>query len=91
LPYTVCLPGKNSHTDLDAPSDFTTRLSCWIAVFLSILLSALLIPYAGIQDDEALFASPLYYPLGRELQLRAFHHDVPLMMMSYLGTFKTLL
>jgi hypothetical protein len=54
-------------------------------------LSAMLIPYAGIQDDEALFASPLYYPLGRELQLRAFHHDVPLMIMSYLGTLKTML
>ncbi len=56
-----------------------------------MLLSAVLIPYAGIQDDEALFSNPLYYPLGRELQLRAFHHDVPLMIMSYLGTLKTLL
>ena len=91
LPYTVGLPGKSSHTDLDPASDFTHRLSCWSAVCLSILLSAMLIPYAGIQDDEALFASPLYYPLGRELQLRAFHHDVPLMIMSYLGTLKTML
>jgi hypothetical protein len=91
LPYTVCLPGKKSHTVFDAASDFTTRLSCWSAVGLSILLSAMLIPYAGIQDDEALFSNPLYYSLGREFELRAFHHDVPLMIMSYLGTLKTLL
>lgn len=91
MPYTVGLPGKNSHTVSVAALDFTTRLNGWLAAGLSILLSAVLIPYAGVQDDEALFANPLYYPLGRELQIRAFHHNIPLMIMSYLGTLKTLL
>ncbi len=76
------MPRKKSHT------------GSWtgpIAAFLFILLSAAFIPYAGFQDDEALFASPLYEPIGKELQMRAFHHNVPLMMMSYLGTLKTAL
>lgn len=82
MPYTVCLPRKNSHT------------GSWvglIAACLFVLLSAAFIPYAGFQDDEALFASPLYEPIGKELQIRAFHHNIPLMMMSYLGTLKTAL
>jgi 4-amino-4-deoxy-L-arabinose transferase-like glycosyltransferase len=62
-----------------------------MAACLFILLSAAFIPYAGFQDDEALFASPLYEPIGKELQIRAFHHNIPLMMMSYLGTLKTAL
>ncbi len=48
-----------------------------------------LAPYAGIQYDEALFASPLYAEVAREMKMRAFHHDVPLMLMSYLGAAKT--
>jgi branched-subunit amino acid transport protein AzlD len=58
---------------------------------LFVLLSSAFIPYAGFQDDEALFASPLYEPIGKDLQIRAFHHNIPLMMMSYLGTLKTAL
>ena len=56
-----------------------------------MLLSVALIPYAGIQDDEALFATPLYDYIGPELQLHVFHHDLSLMIMSYLGTLKTLI
>jgi hypothetical protein len=48
-----------------------------------------MIPYAGIQDDEALFAIPLWEPLGRHFELRIFHRHLPLMLMSYLGTLKT--
>jgi len=48
-------------------------------------------PYAGVQNDESLFASPLYIPAEREFRINVFHHDIPLMLMSYLGTLKTLL
>jgi hypothetical protein len=48
-----------------------------------------MIPYAGIQDDEALFALPLWESLGRYFELRIFHRHLPLMLMSYLGTLKT--
>jgi 4-amino-4-deoxy-L-arabinose transferase-like glycosyltransferase len=41
--------------------------------------------------DEALFAGPYYQPAAREFRLRLFHHDIPLMVMSYIGTLKTLL
>jgi len=41
--------------------------------------------------DEALFAVPYYQPVAREYRLRLFHHDIPLMIMSYIGTLKTLL
>jgi 4-amino-4-deoxy-L-arabinose transferase-like glycosyltransferase len=55
------------------------------------LLSVLMIPYAGIQDDESLFALPFWEPMGRRYELRIFHHHLPLMLMSYLGTLKTAL
>jgi len=41
--------------------------------------------------DEALFAGPYYQPMAREFRIRVFHHDIPLMIMSYIGTLKTLL
>ena len=51
----------------------------------------MLLPYAGIQMDEALFAGPYYQAVQREFRLRLFHHDIPLMVMTYIGTLKTLL
>ena len=50
-----------------------------------------MISYAGIQDDEALFGVPFWQSLGRRFEIRAFHHSVPLMLISYLGTLKTAL
>src|SRR3984957_16304371 len=41
--------------------------------------------------DEALFAGPYYQPAAREFRLRLFHHDLPLMVMTYIGTLKPLL
>jgi 4-amino-4-deoxy-L-arabinose transferase-like glycosyltransferase len=42
-----------------------------------------------VQNDESLFAVPLYQGMTRDLRL--FHHNVQLMVMSYVGTFKTFL
>ena len=50
-----------------------------------------MIPYAGIQDDEALFAVPFWQSLGRQFEIRVFHHSLPLMLISYLGTLKTVI
>jgi hypothetical protein len=50
-----------------------------------------IIPYTGIQNDEALFAGPLNQHINRDFRARLFHHDIPLMVMSYIGTLKTLL
>lgn len=68
-----------------------SRLPLFLTCCLTILLGCALIPYAGIQMDEALFAGPYYQPVSREFRLRLFHHDIPLMIMSYIGTLKTLL
>lgn len=61
------------------------------AALLFILLGFILIPYAGIQNDEALFANPLYEKTIRDYRFSVFGQDVPIMLMSYLGTLKTLI
>jgi hypothetical protein len=53
-------------------------------------MGSVFIPYAGIQDDEALFSTPIYQNYF-EFRLRAFHHQIPLMLMTYIGTLKTAL
>ena len=58
---------------------------------LFAILGLALIPYAGIETDEPLFATPFYQPLPRDFRVRVFHHDIPLMIMPYIGTLKTLL
>ncbi|HWQ56290.1 MAG TPA: glycosyltransferase family 39 protein [Bryobacteraceae bacterium] len=45
-------------------------------------------PHLGIQNDEALFAAGLWDPAGLLYHRRAFGHDVPIMLMSYLGALK---
>jgi 4-amino-4-deoxy-L-arabinose transferase-like glycosyltransferase len=42
----------------------------------------------GIQNDEALFGSAIYDPVGVEYQARIFRHMVPTMIMSYIGALK---
>jgi 4-amino-4-deoxy-L-arabinose transferase-like glycosyltransferase len=60
-----------------------------LACCLFVALGALLIPYAGIQTDEALFATPIFKNGNNNLASRIWHRDVPLMLMTYLGTLKT--
>jgi 4-amino-4-deoxy-L-arabinose transferase-like glycosyltransferase len=49
------------------------------------------IPYAGIQNDESLVGAPLYLQNPKDLSFVAFHHTIPLMVMTYIGTLKTLI
>ena len=69
----------------------TTRILVLIACCLFILAGLAIIPYAGIQNDESLFASPLYLQNPKEFCISILHHQVPLMAMTYIGTLKTLL
>jgi Dolichyl-phosphate-mannose-protein mannosyltransferase len=55
-----------------------------------VALGLLFIPFAGIQDDEALFSVPIYQNYF-EFRIRAFHHPIPLMLMTYVGAVKTAL
>ena len=50
-----------------------------------------MIPYAGIQADEALFSTPLFPHIAKGLQLPWRPHQVPLMVMTYVGSLKTVL
>jgi hypothetical protein len=45
----------------------------------------------GIQQDEALFAAGIYPPFFRENNVRAFRHEFPLMVMTYVGTLKAVI
>ena len=70
-------------------NQLTNRIILLIALCgLFILLGTLLIPFAGIQNDEALFANPIYQNQF-EFKISLFGHDIPLMVMSYIGTVKT--
>lgn len=60
-----------------------------LAVLLFFLLGLLLIPLAGIQDDEALFAGPLFSAPFLPLTLPILHHHPPLMVFAYTGALKT--
>ena len=56
----------------------------WLALALLILPALVLIPRFGVQQDEALFAPGVY---GR-IQIESRWHDVPVMLMSYVGALK---
>jgi hypothetical protein len=43
----------------------------------------------GVQTDEALFGAGIYGQFGRDNVVRIFHHDVPLMLMTYVGAAKS--
>ncbi len=91
MPYTVWGTGKNSHFFLLAVKNLASTLTLAFSCILVTLAGCAFIPYAGIQMDEALFAGPYYQPASREFRLRVFHHDIPLMVMTYIGTLKTAL
>lgn len=54
-----------------------------------LLCSLLVLPYPGIQNDEAFFAGPLYSGDASYFNAELFGHKIPLMVMSYSGALKT--
>lgn len=67
---------------------FHIAVSACIAFFIG---GQLFIPLLGIEDDESLFAAPILPPKTWEYVLDFGRSHIALMMMSYLGTLKTLL
>src|SRR5580700_11251712 len=55
---------------------------------LFVLLGLCFIGRAGVQTDEALFAAALFRA-WRFFSIRLFHHNIPVMELSYLGALKT--
>ena len=54
-------------------------------------IGLILIPYAGIQNDEALFSGLLFRPSSERYSIAAFGHHFPLMVFPYTGALKTIL
>jgi hypothetical protein len=68
--------------------------ACGVAAvfcFLFFLAGQAFIPLLGIQNDEAIFAAPIYQKGSALYYYRLGHSHIPLMLMSYLGTLKTLI
>jgi 4-amino-4-deoxy-L-arabinose transferase-like glycosyltransferase len=65
-------------------SYFSVIASCLIFFLCGLALA----PYPGVQNDEALFAAPLYPPRTGFTSITVSHWRVPLMQMSYLGCLK---
>ena len=64
----------------------------WVPALCSLLffLSGLtLIHYPGLQNDEVLFAAPLYHPADAVFCIQILKHEIPVMDMSYIGALKT--
>ena len=64
------------------------NLSAGVACIFFFVAGWAFLPHLGIQNDEALFASVLYQPLAGDFTLHIGHSQIPLMLMSYLGTLK---
>ena len=58
---------------------------------LFVFLGSVLIPYAGLEADEVLFAGPLHGAANEAFAIHVRHHAILLMLNSYLGALKTLL
>ncbi len=70
------------------------RRARYFALFTAaffFLSGVFFVPHLGVQNDEALFASPMFAPKDWFYRIRIFHSDIALLLMSYLGTLKTLL
>ena len=74
-------------------SDTTPTVKTWLGILspvgVFLVLCCAILPYAGLQADETLFTSPLYTRVAKEFRIRPVHFDIPLMLLSYLGTAKT--
>ena len=60
----------------------------WVGLAFYFLAGQAMIPHLGVQNDEALFVTPLYDWRQALYTLRIGHAHFPLMLMSYLGTLK---
>jgi hypothetical protein len=80
----VAEPAHDSPFALDRASKITLAVAC--VIFLLCGLSVL--PYPGLQNDEALFAAPLFSPTSNIASISFANHRIPTMQMSYLGCLK---
>lgn len=60
-----------------------------LLIILFIINGLPIIPYIGIQTDEALFSSALFPGASAWFEISIFKKKVPLMVMPYIGTLKS--
>jgi Dolichyl-phosphate-mannose-protein mannosyltransferase len=61
------------------------------ACLLFFLIGCLLLPQLGIQTDEAIFVAGIYQPEAAYYKCQILGRPIPLMLLSYLGTLKSLI
>src|SRR5437870_5302780 len=61
----------------------------FVVSILFILIGLAFIPQAGIQNDEALFASGIYEQVGIAQGIQILGHRIPIMLNTYLGALKS--
>lgn len=84
--------GRVSNSNTNRRVILKTSAASLLALFLCALFvcaGALWIGRPGIQTDEALFAGGIYPPFAKQYVVRIFQHDVPMMVMSYVGALKS--
>ena len=75
----------------DTHMSISSRNANIIALLLCVFFVSIAVPWIdkpGIQTDEALFAGGIYPPFNPQFTIRIFHHNYPLMEMSYVGALK---
>ncbi len=69
------------------------KLRWWPAVWLPLVFFGLglaVLPQPGLQDDEVLFATPVFHlPAATVFDVHIFHNQLPLMLLTYLGALKS--
>ena len=75
------------------PASPRFQLGWWPAVVLPLVFFCLglaVLPEPGLEDDEILFAAPVFHlPAATVFGAQVFHKQLPLMLLTYLGALKS--
>ena len=64
------------------------KIALCALLLIFLIAGLLLIPYPGVQNDEALFANGIYTPGTQVEHISLFGLQVPIMIMTYVGALK---
>ncbi len=69
-------------------SSLRDRIVLVLSCIFFLLLGSVLIPYPGVEDDEAIVGEPLYQPVYAVGSIGILGTKIPVMQMTYLGSLK---
>jgi hypothetical protein len=90
--YTDYLLASNYSPALRHLPQTNFQLRRWPVAILPLLFFFLglgFLPLVGIQNDEVLFATAVFHIPSTVFNAHLFHHEIPLMLLSYLGALKS--